>query len=247
MRYAIISDIHSNLEAMTAVMDFLKVNPVDGIISCGDLIGYGPNPKECIELAKATPNMRSVVGNHDAASCGRISADGFNDTARTALEVNQNLAGAQNLEYFKNLADFISENDLLFVHGSPRDRINEYLFMMHKFKENIDFFKERICFVGHTHHALLYQYEFGSGNDSCINIEENVEVFTLSPMKKYIINVGSVGQPRDGKPGSMVVFYDTKSMTLTFRRISYNYQATQTKMRALHLPEELIQRLATGY
>ena len=247
MRYAVISDIHANLEALTAFLDYLKVNPVDHIIHCGDIVGYGASPHECIEKVRAIPNFRAVLGNHDAVAAGKIKPEGFNQEALKAMEINRALLKPEDVEYLKKLPEQISSDDIFFVHGSPRYRITEYLFLMDKFKENIRLFNESVCFVGHTHHPLVYQYEMGSGNDTCMNVEEDMELFTLSPMKKYIVNVGAVGQPRDNKASLCSAFFDTKSRTLTFKRIAYDVKAAQQKMRALNMPESLVTRLAIGY
>jgi predicted phosphodiesterase len=247
MRYAIISDIHSNIDALNSFTGYLKVNPVDKIVCLGDIIGYGANPCECIDAVKAIPNFRSTLGNHDAAAIGKVGSDTFNEDAKLSLDQNKALLRPDDIAYLSSLPESISENNLLFVHGSPKHKITEYLFLMDKFKENIRSFNESICFVGHTHHPLVYQYETGTGKDTCINIEEDMEVFTLSAEKKYIINVGSIGQPRDNKPSSCAVFFDTKSNTLSFKRIQYDIQSAQKRMREAKLPESLIARLAIGY
>ncbi len=247
MRYAVVSDIHSNYEALSAFLDYIKINPVDSIISCGDIIGYGASPHECIEKVMGVANFRSIMGNHDAVAAGKIKSEGFNQEALAAIDINIALLTPGDLDFLKKLPESISENDILFVHGSPRAKITEYLFLMDKFKENIRLFNESVCFVGHTHHPLVYQYETGSGKDTCMNIEDDSEVFTLSPVKKYIVNVGAIGQPRDNKASLCCVFYDTKSRTLSFKRIAYDVKTAQQKMRAAKLPEGLITRLAIGY
>ncbi len=246
MRYCVISDIHSNYEALTAVLDYLKTNPVDKIISCGDIIGYGPDPRLCIDAVKSLTNFRSVAGNHDAAASGRISDFDFNEPAKASLAANLKMMTEEDKNYLLMLDEFISENDVRFVHGSPRDCLNEYLFLVEKFRENMSYFPEKVCFVGHTHHPLIYIYDMSKAHGLCMNLDEDLEIINLAQDKKYIINVGSVGQPRDYKPSACVVFYDTKSCTLTFKRISYNYKATQEKMIKLGMPRELIERLATG-
>jgi putative phosphoesterase len=247
LRYAIISDIHSNLEALNAVLSYLKTNPVDSIISCGDITGFGPEPHECIEKLRALPNFRSVEGNHDAALCGKINSDDFNEDSLYSLEANKLLVTPDDVKYLKSLPESISENDTLFVHGSPRKRLTEYLFMMDKFRLNMSSFNESVCFIGHTHHPLIYQFNLANGSDSFINIEEESEMYTLSEGKKYIINAGSVGQPRDGRASACMVFFDSKTRTVNFKRIAYDTGAVQEKMRKLKMPEGLINRLASGF
>lgn len=247
MRYAVISDIHSNYEALAAFLDYIKINPVDSIVCCGDIIGYGASPRECIDKIRSLKNFRCVMGNHDAVAAGKIKTDGFNQEALQAIDLNLTLLRPDDFNYLKALPESISENDTLFVHGSPRAKITEYLFLMDKFKENIKLFNEAACFVGHTHHPLVYQYESGSGKDTCMNIEDDMELFILSQVKRYIVNVGSVGQPRDNKASLCCTFFDTKSKTLTYKRLPYDVKTAQEKMRALKMPESLITRLAIGY
>ncbi|MGD0566379.1 MAG: metallophosphoesterase family protein [Candidatus Goldiibacteriota bacterium] len=247
MRYAVISDIHSNIEAFEAVAAYLDKNPVDSIISCGDIVGYGPSPSECVKKALSIKNFRSVAGNHDAAAAGKIPADGFNADALASLEINKKLLGKDDLKYLSSLPEYISENDTLFVHGSPRKKLTEYLFLMEKFKSNISAFNESVCFIGHTHHPLIYQFNTLTGADTFINIEEDSEMYTLAEGKKYIINVGAVGQPRDGKASACLTFYDSKVKTFNFKRIPYDVPAVQAKMKKLGMPEALITRLSSGY
>jgi predicted phosphodiesterase len=247
LRYAVISDIHSNLEALNAVLAYFKGNPVDSIVCCGDITGFGPEPHECIEKVRSLPNFRCVAGNHDAALSGRIKPDDFNEDALAALEINRRLLSPDDVGYLSGLPESISENDTLFVHGSPRKKITEYLFLMEKFKNNISAFNESACFIGHTHHPLIYQFSLINGNDSFMNIDEDAEMYTLTEGKKYIINAGSVGQPRDGKPSACIVFYDSKVRTVNFKRISYDVAGVQAKMKKLNMPPTLITRLSSGY
>jgi len=144
MRYAVISDIHSNLEALNAVFEFLQSNPVDKIVSCGDLVGYGPDPKQCINKLRALNNFSSVMGNHDAAVINKIDISNFNIDAKEAITINKNMLTKDELDYLNSLKTSVSENNLLFVHGSPRDPINEYLFLVEKFNQAMSFFKEKI-------------------------------------------------------------------------------------------------------
>ena len=242
MRYAVISDIHSNLEALNAVFEFLQSNPVDKIVSCGDLVGYGPDPKQCINKLRALNNFSSVMGNHDAAVINKIDISNFNNDAKEAITINKNMLTKDELDYLNSLKTSVSENNLLFVHGSPRDPINEYLFLVEKFNQAMSFFKEKICFVGHTHQPIIFELD-SKGN---ANFYQSVEIFELENDKRYIINVGSVGQPRDNNPQVCVVFFDLKHLTISFKRLSYDIDKTQEKMAELNMPEKLIKRLSFG-
>lgn len=243
MRYAIISDIHSNLEALESVLIYLQSNPVDKIISCGDIIGYGPNPVQCINKLKMLNNFISVIGNHDAAVLGKTDISNFNNDAKEAIKINKNMLSKNELDYLNSLKTSLSIDNTLFVHGSPRDPINEYLFLFEKFIQMMSFFKEKICFIGHTHHPIIFEYDINN-NNGCFY--QSIDIFELDNSKRYIINVGSVGQPRDNNPNSCVVFFDSKYMTISFKRLPYNIEKTQKKMAELNLPEKLIQRLSFG-
>lgn len=225
MRYAVISDIHSNLEALNSVLEFLQSNPVDKIISCGDIIGYGPNPKQCITKLRTLNNFTSVIGNHDAAIINKIDISNFNNEAKIAAKINKSMLSKDELEYLDSLKTTLSENNSLFVHGSPRDPINEYLFLFEKFNQVMSFFKEKICFVGHTHQPIVF--EIDSKNNA--NFYQDVDVIKIENNKRYIINVGSVGQPRDNNPKACVVFFDTKYLTVSFKRLPYDIKKTQKK------------------
>lgn len=242
MRYAVISDVHSNLEALTAVINYLKANPVDRIISCGDLVGYGPNPKECVEMIKGLQNFTSTMGNHDAAIAGKIDFSSFNKMAQDSARINKALLSNEELDYLGSLNPTISENDALFLHGSPRDPVNEYLFLVEKFEQNMALFREKMCFIGHTHQPLIYEW---AGPDKS-GFYQTGDIYNLEPDKRYIINVGSVGQPRDNNPMACLVFFDSKHMTVSFKRLPYDVPKTKAKMDKLGLPPQMSMRLLMG-
>ncbi|HPD18347.1 MAG: metallophosphoesterase family protein [Candidatus Goldbacteria bacterium] len=242
MRYAIISDIHSNLEALNSVLEFLQLNSVDKIICCGDIVGYGPDPKQCINKLRLLNNFSSVMGNHDAVIINKTDISNFNNEAKEAAKINKSMISKDEMDYINSLKTTLSENDALFVHGSPRDPINEYLFLLEKFNKVMSFFTEKICFVGHTHHPIVFESDGKDDN----NFFQNIDVFKLKDNKRYIINVGSVGQPRDNNPQACVVFFDTKYLTVSFKRLSYDIEKTQIKMSKLNMPDKLIQRLSFG-
>ena len=244
MKYAIISDIHSNKEALQSVLDDISKNRVDKIICLGDIVGYGPNPKECIELLKSLPNVEVILGNHDAAIIEKTNIADFNDNAKEAIKINKTLITETELEYISSLKMSYAENGVLFVHGSPRDPINEYLMTMKKLQENMELFSEKICFVGHTHLPLVY-VKTDLGTDYIENIEGNQEISIMAD-RRYIINTGSVGQPRDGDTRACFLYYDTSENKVTYCRLKYDIESVQKKMKDLQLPEFLINRLTEG-
>lgn len=155
MIIAVVSDIHSNYEALSKVLDDIKIYKVNKIFCCGDIIGYGPEPNECIENIK-NQNIFSIIGNHEAALLGDIELDWFNENAKEAILKTKELISLENLEYLRNLPKYIVENDLLFVHGSPLDPTYEYLLDYNSISINIKNMKQKICFCGHTHTYHLY-------------------------------------------------------------------------------------------
>jgi len=242
MRYAVISDIHSNLQALTAVLDYLKVNKVDKIVCCGDIAGYGANPEECINAVRGLNNFETVMGNHDAAICGAREFQDFNKDAKASLEINKKLISKDGAAYLKSQKDRIQAEDAVFLHGSPRDPLNEYLFLAEKFEENIPLFKGKVCFVGHTHQPMLFEWE----KQGEYGFDQSGDIYNLDPACRYIINAGSVGQPRDNNPMACVCFYDSKYNTVSMKRIPYDVAAAQDKMSKAGLPQQLIMRLAMG-
>ena len=241
--YAIVSDIHSNFDALQAVFEDIKNNSVDRVACCGDITGYGPQPAECLALIK---NKCGVIiqGNHDAAVAKTIDYADFNEIAKSAVEINRKLLGA-GIKYLKTLPEFVQENDIYFTHGSPREHLSEYLITLKKLRENMLLFKEKVCFVGHSHLPLVFGID-ETGKEIIQNIEGNEVTLTLAPNTRYIINVGSVGQPRDGEPKSCVVYFNTATQKLTYRRIAYNIKAVQDKIIKAGLPQALGTRLSNG-
>ncbi|MCS7150851.1 MAG: metallophosphatase family protein [Endomicrobia bacterium] len=244
MKIAVISDIHSNYEAFISILDEIKKLKVDKIYCCGDLVGYGPDPNECVELIRKN-NIVSVVGNHDAAVFGKADLNWFREEAKEALLINKELITPENISFIKSLEENIVINDVLIVHGSPLDNIFEYLFSINALHRNIRCMKERVCFCGHTHQPLVY-FEKISLSTGEIVIPTEKKQIVIDDRYKYIINVGSVGQPRDGDNRACFAIVDLDNKTVTFHRVAYNISAVQQRMRSLYLPEFLIKRLEFG-
>jgi len=244
MRYAVISDIHSNLEALQCVIDDIKKENVDKVICCGDIIGYGPNPKECIELISGMKNAEVIMGNHDAAVADKIDTSTFNKYAKKAIKINRSLLSDGDITYLSALKYAHREVEILFVHGSPSDPIIEYLNTLTKLRENITVMKERICIVGHTHVPMVFSMD-GAEKGEILALEKE-NTFILKDENKYIINAGSVGQPRDGDNRSCFIYLDTEKKMVTFRRLKYDIEKVQENMKEVDLPEYLANRLYYG-
>jgi diadenosine tetraphosphatase ApaH/serine/threonine PP2A family protein phosphatase len=177
---------------------------------------------------------------------GKSDLSWFNENARDAVIINQQILTQQNLLFLDMLPQKIVENNLLFVHGSPRDNIYEYLFTIQLLRTNIKLFEQQVCFCGHTHIPLVYLFNFLSGKEDIKTPRDNNYIIELQNDTKYIINVGSVGQPRDGNPKSCYVIFDTDKKTVEYKRVEYNISVVQQKMKMLNIPEFLITRLEFG-
>lgn len=236
MKYAIFSDIHSNIEALNCVLEKISLENVDGMIFCGDIVGYGPNPNECVEKIRSLKNIKIVAGNHDRATVGLFDVNWFNDNAKAAILWTINILTEENKKFLRDLPEKIVLENFIVVHGSPREPISEYLTKSVDMYENLSFFMPQLCFIGHSHKQFIYSAENG-----IIIPSENETIEILS---KSIINVGAVGQPRDGdNRACFLILEDNK---IIFHRVNYDIKAVQEKMKNEKLPEYLIERLNYG-
>ncbi len=251
MRQALISDIHSNLEALQAVMRDIESQNVDRIICLGDIVGYGPNPAECIDIVMQHSAL-TILGNHDQAAL--FDPDGFNPVALRAIYWTRDQLdrGPGSAAVINARWDFLSElprqrkeGDLLFVHGSPREPTNEYVFpetiydqaRMQNLFERVP----RYCFQGHTHMPGVFTID-----GEFVTPEDCDYVFPLND-EKIMVNVGSVGQPRDEDPRSCYTIVDDQREVLEFRRVEYDIETTANKIYAIDdLDNMLGDRLKSG-
>lgn len=252
MRQALISDIHANFEAFQAVLADIAAQSIDEIICLGDVVGYGPNPCECLDTVMKRCRF-TILGNHDQAAL--FDPDGFNPVALRAIYWTRDRLDDQGSsrpnvvnqrwDFLSELPKFKSEGDYLYVHGSPRDPTNEYVFPetiydRSKMKQLFD----RVslyCFQGHTHMPGIFTLD----GEFITPVDCNYE-FSLDG-EKVMINVGSVGQPRDEDSRACYVILDQKKKTVTFRRIGYDFEKTIDKIYGIpDLDDMLGDRLRTG-
>jgi len=238
----IISDIHANLSALEAVIE--EVEKVDAYWCLGDLVGYGPDPNECIDIIKDLPNLVCLMGNHDAATSGIIDDITFNPMARQAIRWTNDTITPENLEYLQGLPESAVNGDVTFAHGSPREPVWEYLLDTRNATENFGYFKTEYCLIGHTHLPTMYTLKEGDYQAKLI-VPEQGNVVDLEP--RAIVNPGSVGQPRDRDPRAAYAVFDTEKLTVEFHRVPYDIQSVQERMRKADLPHRHIQRLADGW
>jgi predicted phosphodiesterase len=243
MRYAIIADIHSNLAAFQAVLDDIKAQErIDKIWCLGDIVGYGPDPHECIELLRTTDNI-CVAGNHDRAAIGQLDITSFNPNAAEAVEWTAEKLSIGDITYLKNLPDSIEDGDFLLVHGSPREPVMEYILSISVARQNFDCFKTKYCLVGHTHVPQAYSLD---KEDNCTATRFLPTVKLVTGETRLIINPGAVGQPRDGNPQASYAIYDNSTKIVQLRRVSYDIRQTQDRIMKSGLPPRLASRLETG-
>jgi len=239
MRILIISDIHANFTALETVLD--DAGKVDAVWCLGDVVGYGPDPNECIARLQQIPNLVCLQGNHDAAVVGDLPLDGFNYEARLSVGWQQETVTAASRKFLVSLEPKTVVNDVTLAHASPRQPIFEYLLDTYSASENFGFFNTEFCFVGHTHVPSIFVHDHDGVN--LVVPEPNTQVELRG---RCIANPGSVGQPRDRDPRSAYVIFDDQAGTWDFRRVEYDVASVQERMQAAQLPERHILRLAYG-
>jgi diadenosine tetraphosphatase ApaH/serine/threonine PP2A family protein phosphatase len=227
MRCAIVADIHANLTAFMAVLvDIKEQGRVEEIWCLGDVVGYGPDPHQCLELLRQT-NHICVAGNHDLAAIGEIDTRQFNPDAIAACGWTARQLTPQDVLYIKELPLVMEQGDFTLVHGSPREPVWEYILSISTASENFAYFKSGkggVCSFS----------KFSP--DSAVGLGE----------ERMIINPGSVGQPRDGDPRASYAIYDSEASQIRLRRVPYDITATQTRMVEHMLPMRLVARLSHG-
>jgi len=239
VKIAIISDIHANLAALEEALKTIRELKPDKIVCLGDIVGYGPRPNECVDLVRQNCQV-CLMGNHDHAVLGLTDTYHFNQYAREAINWTRRTLTIQNKAYLENLTFSHHENEILYVHSTPvHPEEWHYILSEYEARQYLDRIKQRVCFVGHSHIPVVFSGETG--------IISGDEIKLDTAAMKYIINVGSIGQPRDGDPRLCFVFYDTKSTLLRFIRKEYPVQVTYNEILENNLPPFLAMRLLAGH
>jgi diadenosine tetraphosphatase ApaH/serine/threonine PP2A family protein phosphatase len=243
MRAAVVADIHSNLEAFRAVLrDLEERGGADEIWCLGDIVGYGPNPRECIQLLRQHRCL-CVAGNHDWAAIGKLDTSSFNPAAAAACQWTAEALKEEDADYLSSLPLTLRRGDFTLVHGSPREPIWEYVLSTQAARDNFDRFESRFCLIGHSHSPLLFELD---SRDSCRE-HQLPEQFSLKTRSRFIINCGSVGQPRDGDPRASYAIINTGEEALWHHRVKYDFKVTQDKILDTDLPARLASRLSVGW
>jgi diadenosine tetraphosphatase ApaH/serine/threonine PP2A family protein phosphatase len=240
MKYAILSDIHSNLDALQVVLQHAEEQGCTHHVCLGDIVGYGPNPVECLELVRSL-NCPVVMGNHDEYCAGDMDMTGFNPMAAEAIKWTRQQLSEEQRTWLRNLKYFRGVESFTIVHATL-DLPEKWAYVFDRLAAQASFNYQHtpVCFNGHTHVPVAF-VRSPSGIHGGMYTKLKVEVG-----RKYFINVGSIGQPRDRNPKASYVIYDTDSNVIEIHRLDYDIGAVQAKIRDAGLPPSLAERLAVG-
>lgn len=242
MRVLLISDIHANLIALDAVL--ASAGTFDSVWCLGDVVGYGPAPNECVQRLRELDSL-CLAGNHDWATLGRLDDQEFNEDARRAILWTRQVLLPENRNWLVQRPEsaLVSQDDMLLVHGSPRQHTWEYILSTSAAAENLMYFDSSVCLFGHTHIPMSFRQVDGKGQVIAGHLDEGK---ALALTAKMLVNPGSVGQPRDRDPRAAYAIIELQSRTFTHHRVSYDIGATQQAMTRAKLPRRLVERLTYG-
>ncbi len=241
MKIALLSDVHSNLEALTAVCDSIDRMGCDKVFFLGDSVGYGADPNKCLDIICALSD-KVLAGNHDWAAIDKATANTFNKFARNAIVWTEKKLTRASKEMLTGMPLTHVFQDCFLVHATPTNPEDwDYITSPKQARHQFDAFTERLCFIGHSHTPAVYIQD-SKGSISITNKNE----ILLRKGQRYIINNGSVGQPRDGNPKASYGIYNTIARSYNRIRVKYNIQGAQEKISAAGLPEHLAARLELG-
>jgi diadenosine tetraphosphatase ApaH/serine/threonine PP2A family protein phosphatase len=246
MRVAILTDIHANLPALEAVLEAIEAAELETRWCLGDLVGYGAQPDECAKLVAERCQL-SLVGNHDLAVTGEIETDVFSASAAAAVQWTRENASEETIGFLKRLAPENSEHEVGLYHASPRDPVWEYVLAVDQARECIEEQSARVSFIGHSHVALWFSDGPGpvSVGDAGGGQAEGGRKLDVSE-KRWLLNPGSVGQPRDGDPRAAWLELDTDEWNVIYHRETYDIDGAAAAIREAGLPEQLADRLYVG-
>jgi predicted phosphodiesterase len=239
MKYAIIADIHANLEALNAVLEDARAQNPTHYVCLGDVVGYNANPQECLKIIRDM-NIPCVKGNHDEYCSMDEQLEGFNPNAAEAVHWTRRQLGPEEREWLRDLKYTKMVGNFTIVHATL-DGPQRWGYVFDKLQAAASFPYQTtpVCFFGHTHVPVAFM------RDTVVR-GGTFSKFKVDPAKKYFVNVGAVGQPRDNNPKAAYVIYDLDAATIELRRVDYDIAAAQAKIREAGLPERLAERLEFG-
>lgn len=240
MHILVISDIHANLTALEAVL--AAAGRADAIWCLGDVVGYGPDPNECIDLLRNLAGLTCLTGNHDSAALGRLDLASFNREARASARWTQSVLTSQNRDFLTQQPERVEIHGITLAHGSPRSPVWEYLLDYYTALENFSYFQTQICLVGHTHLPAAFCLQNEGIKGQVLRDQEIPEI-----NGRMIINPGSVGQPRDHDPRAAYALLNLETQEWVSHRVDYDISSVQARMQQANLPSRLVLRLAEGW
>ncbi len=246
MRIGILGDIHSNKEALIATIEAMRDERVDHWVQVGDIVGYGAEPRDCLAIVREL-GCTVCIGNHDAAVVGLLSTDYFNPYARQAVEWTRSKLSPDELDYLRQLPLVVVKEDYTVVHGSLHmPEQFGYVISVVEAKDSLRAQETGMGFVGHSHVPAIYMEREGLPTGELEVVYAPEVTVSTAGCPKVLMNVGSVGQPRDEDPRAAYAIYDTHANEASIRRVEYDVATTQKKIRDAGLPEVLADRLALG-
>jgi predicted phosphodiesterase len=245
MKYAVLSDIHSNYEALEAALKRLAPLNIDAYAFCGDLVGYGPDPEICAQTVKKLKNFIPVMGNHDMCLFNNDFFKWFSDYAKESIKFTAAHLSENSKKFIHSFPDQYHGKDFAMVHGSFFDNFRDYLLSAEQFILNLDKWAGSVCFVGHSHVPFIMSYKSDHMPQIDVFLGNDVTI-KMMPGLRYMINPGSIGQQRDANHMASFGVYDSEKRTFRLLRAPYDIEAVQKKMRAAKLPDILSNRLTKG-
>ena len=246
LRVGVISDVHSNLPALEAVLASIDAAAPEEIWCLGDVVGYGAQPDQCTTLVRERCAV-SLNGNHDLAVIGSIDAGTFSETARAAVDWTRANASPETLEFLTGLAPDGAREGFGLFHASPRDPIWEYVLSIDQAEAGLDAQSERICLIGHSHVSLFFTRPPSTGRKTFATGAQTTDGDLLDLDEgDWLLNPGSVGQPRDGDPRAAWLELDTDERTARYHRVAYDAIAAGAAILEAGLPAALAERLQIG-
>jgi diadenosine tetraphosphatase ApaH/serine/threonine PP2A family protein phosphatase len=241
MRIALISDIHANLEALQAVLLDIEKRKTEVIHCLGDVVGYGSDPSACLNLVDKTCQIK-LIGNHDHAALGESSTEDYSPVAKAAADWTKRAISDKDLTLMQSFTVEETVEDSHLVHASPFEPLEfHYILSPHDARQAFPCLKKSLCFFGHTHVPMIF-----TESKNSLPRQKIGHSFLPDEVGRYLINVGSVGQPRDNDPRAAYVIHDTETGEVEYHRVKYDIRKTQEKMEQARLPELLIERLSVG-